>query len=309
MTLQEINEFSIKDITTEEVDMKTYINKLVKALRDDIEVYEKLKALNLTMGEVRENIGKLTDFREDYNYCKNCPGIAKCEKKTPHISMYVVKEGQFISAKYEPCKLIMEQIKKDSRYLVADFPEEWKQANMSIIDITPNRRLVIKQILKTLIGEANDWIYIKGNHKVGKSFLLVSTANEFISKNLGQVAVINARTRFKELSDQSINSPDEFSKNLVALSNVPLLVIDDFGEEYKSEYVRDQILMPILSEREHQNKLTLFASNYSIKEIQQLYAIGKSGGDIRAKQLANILEEMCNKEFDLTGVSIYRKKR
>lgn len=308
MTLQEINQFSIKDIASEEVDMKTYINKLVKALRDDIEVYENLKSLNLTMGEVRENIGKLTDYKDDYNYCKNCPGIDKCGKKTPHISMFITKEGSFINVKYEPCKVIMDQIKKDNRYLIADFPEEWKSASMNIVDITPTRRLVIKQILKTLMGECEDWIYIKGNHKVGKSFLLVATANEFIAKNLGQAAVINARTRFKELSDQSINAPEEFSKNLVALSNIPLLVIDDFGEEYKSEYIRDQILMPILSEREHNNKLTMFASNYSIKEIQQLYAIGKSGGDIRAKQLANILEEMCNKEFDLTGVSIYRKK-
>ena len=65
--------------------------------------------------------------------------------------------------------------------------------------------------------------------------------------------------------------------------------------------------MPILLERENQNKITLFTSNYSIKEIQQLYSIGKTGGDIRAKQLANVLEEMCREEFDLTGVSIYRK--
>ena len=53
MALQEVNEFSIKDIVKDEVDMKTYINKLVKELRDDIEVYEQLKSLNLTMGEVK----------------------------------------------------------------------------------------------------------------------------------------------------------------------------------------------------------------------------------------------------------------
>lgn len=307
MTLQEVNEFSIKDIVNEEVDMKSYINKLVKELRDDVEVYERLRALNLTIGEVKENIGKLTDYREDYNYCKACPGIEKCDKKTPHISMYVVKEGNFISTKYEPCHKIMEQIKRDSRYLLADFPSEWKYSSFSTIDQSANRRPVIKRILKTLVGEKDDWIYIKGNHKVGKSFLLVAAANEFIAKTNQQAAVINARTRFKELSDLSISNPTEFTKNLVALSSVGLLVIDDFGEEYKSEYVRDQILMPILSEREHQNKLTFFTSNYSIKEIQQLYNVGKSGGDIRAKQLANILEEMCGDEFDLTGVSIYRK--
>ena len=307
MTLQEVNEFSIKDIVNEEVDMKTYINKLVNELRDDLEVYEKLRSLNLTMGEVKENIGKLTDFKDDYNYCKACPGIEKCAKRTPHISMYVVKEGNFIATKYEPCKKIMDQIKLDARYLIADFPNEWKSSNFSTIDLSSNRRPVIKKIIKDYTEDKNDWVFIKGNHKVGKSFLLVAGANEFISKTNQQAAVMNARTRFKELADLSISNPTEFTKNLVALSNVPLLVIDDFGDEYKSEYIRDQILMPILLEREHQNKLTFFSSNYSIKEIQQLYSVGKTGGDIRARQLANLLEEMCGEEFDLTGASIYRK--
>ena len=307
MTLQEVNEFSIKDIVNEEVDMKSYINKLVKELKDDIEVYEQLRSLNLTMGEVKDNIGKLTDYREDYNYCKSCPGIEKCAKKTPHISMYIVKEGNYIATKYEPCKKIMEQIKLDSRYLVADFPSEWRYSNFSTIDLSANRRPVIRRIVKDIMEDKNDWVFIKGNHKVGKSFLLVAAANEFISKTNQQAAVINARTRFKELADLSISNPNEFTKNLVALSNVGLLVIDDFGDEYKSEYIRDQILMPLLIEREHKNKLTFFTSNYSIKEIQELYGVGKSGGEIRAKQLANILEEMCGEEFDLTGASIYRK--
>ena len=307
MTLQEVNSFSIKDIVNEEVDMKSYINKLVKELRDDIEVYELLRPLNLTMGEVRENIGKLTDYRMDYNYCKNCPGIEKCDKKTPHISMYVVKEGSFIAAKYEPCKKIMEQIKLDSRYLIADFPKEWKSSTFSTLDMSANRKPVIKTIINDINKGKTDWVFIKGNHKVGKSFLLVTAANEYIAVTNQQAAVLNARTRFKELADLSISNPTEFTKNIVALSNVGLLVIDDFGDEYKSEYIRDQILMPILLEREHQNKLTFFSSNYTMKEIQQLYSIGKSGGDIRAKQLVSILEEMCGEEYDLTGASIYRK--
>ena len=221
--------------------------------------------------------------------------------------MYIVKEGNFIATKYEPCKKIMDQIKLDSRFLIADFPSEWKSSNFKTIDLSANRRPVIKRIINDYTKDKNDWVFVKGNHKVGKLFLLVAAANEFVSTTNQQAAVMNARTRFKELADISISNPTEFTKNLVALSNVPLLVIDDFGDEYKSEYIRDQILMPILLEREHQNKLTFFSSNYSINEIQQLYSIGKSGGDIRARQLANVLEEMCGEEFDLTGASIYKK--
>lgn len=307
MTLQEVKEFSVKDIVNEEIDMSSYINKLVKELRDDIEVYEKLKSLKLTMGEVKENIGKLTDFREDYNYCKACPGIEKCDKRTPHISMYVIKEGSFITAQYEPCHKIMEQIRLDSRYLVADFPSEWRGISFKTLDERTNRRAVKKQILEDYSGLSNRWVFLTGSHRVGKTFLLVAAANEYIAQNNQQAAVINSCTRFKELADLSIGNAADFTKNLVALSNVDLLIIDNFGEEYKSEYIRDQILMPLLNERARQNKLTFFTSNYTIDEIQQLYRIGKTGGDIRAKQLSNLLKEMCGEEFDLTGVSIYRK--
>lgn len=308
MTSYELNSsFSVKDIVDEEIDMKEYINKLVKALKDDFEVYDKLKPLNLTIKEVKENIGRLTDFKDDYNYCKKCPGIDKCGKKTPHISMYVTKEGNYVATKYEPCEKIMERIKLDSRYLIADFPNEWKYSSFKILDLSANRRPIIKKFTKILTGDEYGWIFVRGNHKIGKSFLLVTFANEFINTNLGQAAVINARTRFKELADLSMTNPIEFSKNLFALSDVPLLVIDDFGDEYKNEYVRDQILMPLLSEREKNDKITLFSSNYSIGEICELYKVGKSGGEIRARQLANMLEEMCGQEFDLTGASIYRK--
>lgn len=307
MTLQEVNEFSIKDIVNEEVDMKSYINKLVKELRDDIEVYERLKSFNLTMGEVKENIGKLTDYREDYNYCKNCPGIAKCGKKTPHISMYVVKEGNFIAVKYEPCAKIMEQIKADSRYLLADFPQEWKNIGFSTIEDNVYKRPAFKKVSNMLNNDEPCWLFVKGNHKVGKTFFMVGAANEFIAVTDQQVAVMNARKRFKELSDLSISNPTEFSKNVVALSNVGLLVIDDFGDEYKNEYIRDQILMPILLEREQKNKPTFFTSSYSIGEIQELYSVGKVGGEIRAKQLGNILKEMCGKEIDFTGVAHHKK--
>lgn len=307
--IKSINDnYSIKDVDVinEEIDMKEYINQLVKALREDAEVYEKLKPLNLTIGEVKDNIAKLNDYKDDYNYCKKCPGIEKCAKKTPHISMYIVKDGNYISAKYEPCEKIVEQIKLDSRYLVKDFPNEWKSASISTLDLSDNRRLAIKEFIEILNDRSAKWLYIKGNHKVGKSFLLVTFANEYIAATKKQVAVIDARIRFKELADLSMSNPEEFKRNLVALSNVALLIIDDFGDEYKNEYIRDQIVMPLLLEREHSNRLTFFSSNYSLKEIQQLYAVGKTAGDIKAKQLVNIIEEMCN-VYDVTGIALYRR--
>ena len=287
-------------------DMKSYIAKLVNDLRKDLEVYEQIKTLNLTVGEVRDNIAKLTDFKDDYNYCKNCPGLDKCEKHIPHIKMSVKKEGNYLSTSYEPCALIMEKIRLDNKYLKSDFPDEWKRSSIETLDLSTTRRPVVKQFAKILKDESEMWIYVHGNHKVGKSFLLVTFANEYAAANKGQVAVYNTVNLLQNLAGLSYDDKEEFARQMVLVSNVPLLVLDNFGEEYKNEYIRDQILIPLLNERERNSRTTMFASSFTIEEIQKMYAVGKSGGAIRARQLGDILKSMC-KEYDLTGASIYRK--
>lgn len=287
-------------------DMKNYIAKLVNELRNDIEVYEQIKLMNLTVGEVRDNIAKLTDFKDDYNYCKKCPGLEKCAKHIPHVKMNVKKEGTYISATYEPCSLIMEKIRLDNKYLYSDFPDEWKKSSLSTLDLSAARRPVVKEFARILDDKSHNWIYVKGNHKVGKSFLLTTFANEFASMDKGQVAVVNTSSLVKNLADLSYRDKEEFARQMVLICNVPLLFLDNFGEEYKNEYIRDQIILPILNERGHSSRITMFASSFSISEIQQMYSIGRGGGAIRGRQLGEVLTSMC-KEFDLTGVSLYKK--
>lgn len=303
----ELKEFDSKEIISQSSDMKKYIEELLTSLKSDIEVYEKLKPLGLTNKEVRDNIGKLADYQQDYNICKKCPGFDKCPKASKHISMYVYKDGSYITTRYEPCSKAIEQAKVDAKYMFKDFPNEWKKSTLKLLDLSENRRPVIKEFVNIVKGKSSRWIYLTGNHKVGKSYLLVTFANEFIAMGLGKVAIINSVNRFKELADMAYKDKETFKVVIDALCNVPLLVIDGFGEEYKNEFTRDNVVIPILNERNRNNKLTFFSSEFTINEVQRLYSIGKNGGEIRGKQLGKILLEMCEKEFDLTGASIYRK--
>lgn len=289
----------------ENSDMHNYINKLVNELRADIEVYEQIKALNLTVGEVKENIARLTDYKDDYNYCKSCPGIDKCDKKTPHLQIRLFKEGNFISSNYEPCTKIIEKIRIDNKYLCADFPDEWKSSTLRTLDKTSFRKPVITTFSNILTGKTRRWIYVTGNHSVGKSFTLVTFANEFASLGLGQVAIVSTPNLIKTLSEMSYSNKDEFSKQMVLLSDVNLLVLDDFGSEYKNEYIRDNIVFPLLNERAKKDKLTFFASDLSLDEIQQLYSMGRTSGPIMGKQLGKLLKNKCLKEFDLSSISLY----
>lgn len=307
MADKELKEFNSAEIIDQKVDMKKLIDQLIAALRADKDVYDSLVSLKLTNKEVRDNIGKLADYQEDYNICKNCPGYDKCPKAERHISTYVYKDGSYLTTRCEPCKKYMEKMSLDSKYLFSDFPEEWKKSVLKELDLSENRRPLIKEFANIVKGNSKRWLFVTGNHKVGKSHLLVTFANYFVTSGLGQVAVVNSSKQFKELADKSFAEKDLFKKTIDILSNVSLLVIDDFGQEYKNEFIRDQIVLPILVERSHKDKPTFFSSEFTIKEIAKLYSVGKNGGEIRGKQLGNLLTDMCGEEFDLTGASIYKK--
>ena len=307
MQNKDMKEFNAKDILEENINMKKYIEELVLALKADKEVYASLKPLGLTMKEVRDNIGRLHDYQEDFHVCKDCPGFSKCPKKEKHISVYVYKEGNYITTKSEPCKEFIKEMEIESKYVAKDFPAEWRTSVLKNLDLSENRRPLIKEFVNIAKGKSNKWLYVLGNHKVGKSFVLVTFANEFVALGRGKVAVINAAKQLKNIADMAYSDKEGFKSAIELLENVPLLVIDEFGQEYKNELIRDQIVIPVLNARSHKELPTFFSSEFTIKEIQQLYSVGKNGGAIRGKQLGTLLTDMCEKEYDLTGASIYRK--
>jgi len=307
MADNELKEFNSKDIIKRNVDMKKYIEELLEKLKADKDVYESLKPLGLTNKEVRDNIGKLSGYQEDFNICKNCPGFDKCKKQEKHISTYIYKDGNYITTRSEPCKEFLKEMEIESKYVVKDFPQEWRKSVLKNLDLSENRRPLIKEFVNIAKGKSNKWLFVKGNHKVGKSFVLVTFANEFVALGLGKVAVINASKRFKAIADMAYDDKEGFKAAIEVLENVPLLVIDDFGQEYKNDFIRDQVVLPILNERSHNDRPTFFSSEFNINDIKELYSIGRNGGSIRGKQLGNLLTEMCEKEYDLTGASIYRK--
>lgn len=289
----------------EKSELDGYIDEMIESLRQDVEVYEIIKqTLNPSLKMVRENISKFTAFKDDYDYCRKCPGVENCHKATPHLQLRLVNDNGMIERLFTPCHKILKRIEIDSKYLYVDFPEEWKESSVKTIDKTAERNRIIKLFSQYLMGESGRWIYVRGGHRVGKSFLMATLVNDFIAIKKEQAAFINSATRIKELNDLAFNDKERFAKSIVELSNVPLLVFDDFGNEYKNDYVRDTIVLPILIERAKNRKLTFFTSDFSIIEIGQLYETSKAGA-IRARQLTRLLKEMTEEEFDLSGISAY----
>lgn len=284
-----------------------YVDKLLAALKEDREVYAEIKRLGLTVAMTRENAAKLTDFKESVEYCRNCPGVDACAKKMPRLRAYLTLEGKHLSLQYTPCDRMLERLRLDSMYLYDDFPKAWRSAEVSALDLSENRRPLIREFLKIMEGKSHRWLYLLGNHGVGKSYILVAFANAFAIKDRGRVAVIDCRRRFEEFVDLSYHQRKEFAKVTDELMAVPLLILRDFGSEYKNDYVRDRIVLPLLEERARRALPTFFTSEFSFTEIEELYSVGKGAGRIMARRLFDLLRENALKEFDLTGAALYRQ--
>ena len=151
------------------------------------------------------------------------------------------------------------------------------------------------------------WVFVKGEPSSGKSYYLAAVLNGLAAD--GEiVCFINGAKRFDELKSLAIKNRKEFDKVMAELESCGTMVFDDFGNEFKSEYIRDQIILPILSERSRAGLRTYFTSQYGLDEIKQLYSLHKSY--IEGSRVTKLIEKNIEKVVTLeVGIETVSQKR
>ena len=95
-----------------------------------------------------------------------------------------------------------------------------------------------------------------------------------------------------------------FNELLQKYIDVPVLIIDDLGNEYKSDFVRESILYPILSNRSKAHLLTIITSDYGINDFATMYLTNQASTP-KVEQIKRLLKRMCSKAIDLGDLSVY----
>ena len=83
-----------------------------------------------------------------------------------------------------------------------------------------------------------------------------------------------------------------------------VLVLDDFGNEFKNDLIRDSIIFEIISKRSAAHLFTIFTSDFTIEDIITLYSTSKSAA-LRAKQIGRLIKNNAQEEVNLGEISIY----
>lgn len=212
--------------------------------------------------------------REDSFYPESWDNVPTCDK-------YEAWRSQEIRSKLEdsgvPCDLLdMTFDKVESRQDVPGFAQVLTFCGNFAIDIADHMR-------------AGHGITLFGDPGLGKSLFASLIARAVYESGCGYVDFVSARRMF-----ESLKPGDMAEVNLENLMDVPLLIIDDTGNEYRSEWTLCNF-DAIVSDRYAAMKSTILTSNYYADEFAKVYA----------PRVIDRLRER-NHEFELKGSS-YRK--
>ena len=262
-----------------------------------------IRALKIPEDKIDQEIVKIYDFVSDINFCKKCPGVNACNKETPRLCTKIVYQDGIVSRELVPCKKYLEYVKFKGQFSVRDFDESWLSFDIKKLDKTTQRVEVIQKFNSIMNGELeNSWIYISGEAGTGRTFVAANLAIEVAKKEKGPVAFIDVPYRFKEL--QGTKDNDAFNRLIEKYSQVPVLVLDDLGNEYKSDFVRESILFPILSNRSKAHLLTIITSDFGINDFSTMYLTNQASKP-KVEQIKRLLKRCCGKEINLGEMSIY----
>ena len=261
--------------------------------------------LGIPAEKIEENIVKIYDLVRDITYCSKCPGVKKCAKSNPLLCTRIIYSQGEVDRQMVPCKELLKDITFKKQFIVRDFEEEWLDSNLRTIDRNSGRRQAMVKYHEFMKDKKASWIYLTGSKNSGRSYFAASLIVDAARHDRGPVCFANSTLRLRELYDLGYSKKkDDFDKKLELYSNVPILVLDDFGNEFKNDFVRDAILFPILSTRASKRLLTIFTSDFSVADIEALYSNTKAGA-IRAKQIAKLILAMSDEEINLGDISIY----
>ena len=300
-----VEKLKVKNLNIQNDD--TLIQQMKEALYACPSAVKFCRDQGMTDEVMDQNITKLYDFVRDINYCRKCPGIKQCKKDNAYLISKVVYSYGVVETNLIPCPEILKRVTFERQFLVKDFTDQWLDSVMGDVDKSKEKTAASQNYMKYLRNEDYRWLYLTGGIGSGKSFFAAVMSIDLAKRGLKgkcPICFINASKRFLELSDLNKQKSDEFKKKLELYSTVPVLIIDDFGHEFKNDFIRDAIVNEIITTRCNKKLFTIFTSNFSLDEIEVLYSTSNAGA-IMAKQIVKTIKAMCGSEINLGDLKLH----
>ena len=234
--------------------MEQYINIIKK----DKEVNE--FASKLSKDEVEMNICLLLEQVKANEICENCKGKKECLSDVTNMQSYLIKNTSLVTREYYDCSYKSNLTANGLDILY--FPE---QMDFNELYITNKRTDIFNAIQEYKNSDGTKGIYLYGSFGSGKTFILLNLANYLATKKNKKVIFAYYPELVREVKSSIANNTLE--SLIVKLKNIDVLMLDDFGAELNSSFIRDEFLGPILQYRMMAGLPVFMTSNYDIKSL------------------------------------------
>ena len=283
-------------IETENLD--DYKQECFIKIKKDKEVYGILLNNGFSDETIKEYIASCNQFYNDFKEWNKIKTYEDVIKNGIYYSYKLVFNNGNIERQQEILEPYKELLNYESKFLVKDFDITLKDLKFSDVD---NKSLKTK--LKDELSNGN-WIYIYGAPRSGKSYCAIALINGYARKGKDNLAFIDCESYISKLSEYYFKYKNDFNEEMTKLKDANVLVLDGFGNEYVNDIIRDNIILPLLSDRARNKKMTIFTSNLTLNDVTVLYS-GKNGNNVKGKQLKMILESMIKKELLSSNSNLY----
>ncbi len=280
-----------------------YKIEMLNKLKEDDLFYNELLSSGFTEQIIVDNLSMFLDYQEDVKLCQNCQGLHCCIKTPRFLNFILNYDGKILERVFTPCKLKIQQQKIDNNIIFKHYTNDYEDAVLEKVVLSKPKKSIMLNCIKSFDEKKSAWLYVNGSPRNGKSYFFAALCN-YYAENFGTVGFVSTPKILDELKNLAINDKRKFPELMDKLSNVQLLVLDDFGDEHKTEYVRDSLLIPLIQARIRKNVSTIFVSYFSLNDIKMMYTLNKHS-EIRSRQLNDLILSKVKSETLLDDPSIY----
>ncbi len=295
------------------INLDNNINKKIaeikKELLQDKLLLENCKKHKIILNDekVDKSLMNLLQFSESYSKCLKCVGLDNCNQ-TQHGFKPLLKDlGNFIHLQYTPCdyyKAYLAQLEVTNCLKSFYMPKKIMNASLDNIDIKDIGRTKALSKIATFAKSYTEnkfqkGVYIHGAFGIGKTYMLAAMANALAKRHI-KVFLVYLPDMIREL--KSAIGKNNLENLLNDIKSVQVLILDDIGSEMNTQWVRDEIIGPILQYRMLEELPTFFSSNKSIEELIRDYATTTDNvKDVtKAERIGDRIKALAD-EFTVTG--------
>lgn len=229
-----------------------------------------VKTHSLTKDEINIYECELVSYYLDQCQCGNCR--EKCPKNHQERVFYVERDEYYLVFGYRPCEKYLRAL-EDSR---ANENFQVVLGTAPAIDnliISQERAVVLNKIKAILDKQSTKGLYLHGSFGSGKTVLAT-----YLGRKLAASGDKVAFVYFPEFVWQVKNwmVSGKLQEVVNYLKDADCLILDDFGGATLSDYVRDEVILPILQHRATNNIMTIFTSNLDKQALREYLMTGKN---------------------------------